>query len=104
MCSVQSIQSMNTDIDMEDQDEREYQCDVMWNTVMTAISSHLHKNEYYHLDSIFKLVLKDLVYEDPGLFPQKIVLSADVNYQVRARNLWLINQLMYVIVTEEFNR
>lgn len=74
---------------------------VMWQTVISSLNEVIDRRDLSGLQKTMDMVRRELPYENPGFFNNRIAQTADELEQM-GTNLWLINQLNYIISLNDF--
>jgi hypothetical protein len=78
--------------------------DRMWKTLVRTLNDYLTTDQTSVIEHILDMIKTDLTYEDPGLFEPETIYSQPVRTQEAVCNMWLLNQLIYVITKPNYDR
>ncbi|XP_050095834.1 serine/threonine-protein kinase ATR-like [Anopheles aquasalis] len=76
--------------------------DGMWETLISTLTSNIHSCGS-NLEMIVNMICTDLTYDDPGLFPPRLLTTDAERLACRACNFWLINQLLRIATMDSYN-
>lgn len=86
---------------VESEHKNKNNADTMWETLITTLTDGV-KNCNSNMETILDMIKKDLTYDDPGLFPSKLLVEKAERDSVKACNYWLLNQLLQIASLEEY--
>ncbi|XP_055529516.1 serine/threonine-protein kinase ATR-like [Wyeomyia smithii] len=81
--------------------ENKNNSDAMWETLFTTLTDGVHKCNS-NMETILDMIKNDLTYDDPGLFPSRLLVEQEERDTVKACNYWLLNQLLQIASLEEY--
>uniref|UniRef100_A0A182Q7R9 Serine/threonine-protein kinase ATR n=1 Tax=Anopheles farauti TaxID=69004 RepID=A0A182Q7R9_9DIPT len=75
----------------------------MWKTLVITLTDMVNEHgKIWNLEKILNMIRTDITYDDPGLFPNTLLVTDAERQKCREFNYWLMYQLLRIASTEEY--